>query len=165
MGGKRTLKLTGPDVIGTMIRMSYEPRSSGKAFGLSVLIGAFGGISLHLLVTALDAPIDVSELWAVPVLILVYGLFALPFVAVGLALFGLPVTALLRGRAQAWWVGLIAALWGTVAGKLMFYVIDSVLFFGSYKFLHISLTDLGIIFGVPTASAWWLLHCRELASG
>jgi hypothetical protein len=116
-----------------------------------------------MLVTTWSYPIDRSEFWAIPVLLLAYGALALPFVALGLAVFGLPATHLLRRRAQEWWVGLFAALWGAVAGKIAFYAMEQLMFFGGYDPWRITVYDLGIIYGVPTALAWWLLCRRELA--
>jgi hypothetical protein len=37
------------------------------------------------------------------------------------------------------------------------------MFFGGYDPWRITVYDLGIIYGVPTALAWWLLCRRELA--
>ena len=135
----------------------------GRAFALSVLIGAYLGILTQMLVTLWGEPIQRSDLWALPVILLVYGLLALPFVALGLALFGLPATLLLRRRAQEWWIGPIAALWGAMAGKLTFYVMDQQVFLGAYDVWKVSIYDGGIIYGVPTALAWWLLYRRELS--
>ena len=142
--------------------MTYQPGRGGRAYWLSVLVGAFAGVILQLIVTTGREPVDASGLWAVPVIILAYGLFALPFVALGLAVFGLPATGLLRRNAQDWWVGLIAVLWGAVAGKLMFYAIDHLIFFGVYDFRDVGLLDMGVIYGVPTGLAWWVLYRREL---
>lgn len=143
--------------------MTYQSRPSGRAYGLSVLIGAYVGVTLQMIATTWGEPIERSELWVVPVLILIYGFFALPFVAVGLALFGLPLTGLLRRRAQDWWVGVLAAVCGAVAGKLMFFAIDSVIFLGLYDISKMTLLDMGVIYGVPTGLAWWVLYRRELA--
>lgn len=145
--------------------MNHEPRSGGRAYWLSALIGAYAGVSLQVILTTWGEPIDPSEIWAIPAIILVYGLLALPFVALGLALFGLPVTRLLRPWAQSWWVGFVAALWGAAAGKILYYAIDHLVFFGFYEFGKVALVDMGIIYGVPTGLAWWLLHRRELTNG
>lgn len=84
--------------------MSYAPPRSGRAYWLSVFIGAYVGFTLSLVVGSWQELVrpDPSELWTLPWLIFVYGLFAVPFVAVGLGVFGLPVTALLRRRANEW---------------------------------------------------------------
>lgn len=118
---------------------------------------------LQSVVTLSRGPIDMSDLWALPVIILVYGLFALPFVALGLALFGWPATALLRPWAQSRWVGVVAALWSAAAGKLMFYAIDHHLFFGHYTLDEMTFADLGILYGVPTGLAWWWFYRQGCA--
>lgn len=138
--------------------------SNRRAFFLGAIIGAYVGVSLLMAVTLWREPPSSSELWTFPVLILGYGTFALPFVILGLAIFGLPAAYLLRGRAREWWVGGIALLWGALAGKLMFYAIDHLLFFGLYDLDEVSIRDMGIIWGVPTALAWWALHRRTIPS-
>lgn len=139
-------------------------RSKTGAFGASVFIGAFTGVSLQLMLTAFEEPINPSEWWALPVLILIYGLIAAPFVALGLALFGLPVSRLLRRQAQKWWIGIVAVVWGAAAGKLTYFAVDHLLFFGNYAPAQISLSDVGLVYALPTAVAWWLLHRREVAT-
>ena len=111
MGGKRHRTLTDTAADEILLPMTYDAWRSGRAYWLSVLIGSYVGIILQMIVTTWGEPIDRSELWALPVLILIYGLLALPFVALGLAVFGLPVTRLLRRKAQDWRVGILAALW------------------------------------------------------
>lgn len=144
--------------------MSYSPSPSGKAFWKSVMIGAFSGVCLQLLLTMWGEPIEALEAWAIPMLIAAYGLLAVPFVGLGLALFGLPATSLLRAQAIRKWVGLVAILWGAIAGKLVFYVIDHVIFFGYYDLRTVGAVDLGVIYGIPTAVAWWLLQRRAFAA-
>ena len=143
--------------------MTYERGRGGRAFWLSVFVGGFAGVTLQLIMTTWREPVDASKLWVIPAIILAYGSFALPFVAVGLAIFGLPAAGLLRRNAQDWWVGLIAASWGAIAGKLMFYAIDHLIFFGFYDIRKVSLLDMGLIYGVPTGLAWWGFYRRELA--
>jgi hypothetical protein len=144
--------------------MADEPRSSRRAYWLSVFIGAYLGVTLQMVVTYWGKPFDRTELWAIPVILLGYGTLAVPFVALGLTLFGLPATGLLRRLAQEWWVGVVAALWGAVAGKLMYFGIDHLMFFGSYNIIELRLLDLGVMYGLPTGFAWWTLHRRELAT-
>lgn len=143
--------------------MTEAQRSTTNAYWPSVFIGAYGGAILQIIAASWGGPIDLSELWLAPVLVLVYGMLAVPFVAFGLVLFGLTVSAVIHRWAQDWWVGPFAALWGGVAGKLMFYGIDHLMFFGYYDLLQISLSDMGIFYGVPTGIAWWVLRRRELA--
>lgn len=142
--------------------MSHGRGHGGRAYWLSVFIGAFVGVTLQIAITAWREPIEKSELWAVPVLILTYGLFAVPFVALGLAIFGLPATSLLRRYAQDWWVGLVAAVWGAAAGKMMYFLIDHLIFFGFYDFSEVARLDVGVLYGLPTGLAWWLSYRREL---
>lgn len=165
LGGKQTLELTEAGACDDVTRMSYERPRIGNAYWLSVLAGAFVGISLQMIVAMWGERIDASDAWAIPVVILSYGLFAFPFVALGLAVFGLPATALLRPRWQSWWMGLVATICGALAGKLMYYAIDQLFFLGAYDPRQVFLADMGIIYGVPTALAWWLLYRRELARG
>lgn len=136
----------------------------GKPFWLSVMIGAFGGVITQIGITSWNVPVAPSELWAIPVLVTVYGLIAVPFVALGLVIFGLPATVLLRRRARETWVGLAAAIWGAAAGKLMFFAVDHLLFFGLYEIGKLQILDLGIVYGLPTAVAWWLLYRRTFAA-
>ena len=143
--------------------MTDARKSTANTYWLSVFIGAYVGVILQMVATTWGEPFDSSELWAVPVILLGYGLFAVPLVAMGLAIFGLPITTLLRQSAQAWWLGGVAALWGCLSGKLMFYIVDHLLFFGLYDLMEVSFRDLGVIFGLPTGLAWWALHRRELA--
>lgn len=141
-----------------------QPRRIVRAYWLSVVTGAYAGIILQILATTLGTTIDPSEFWGMlPIVVLSYGLFALPFVALGLALFGLPVAGLLRRRARGWWVGVLAVVWGGLAGKLMFYAIDHLMFFGPYDPREVMLIDLGVIYGVPTGLAWWLFCRRSLS--
>ena len=163
MGGKRTFSVDEEHARSIVVSMAYEPGQGGRAYWLSVFVGAFIGVTLQLAMTTWREPVDTSELWAVPVLILAYGLFAVPFVALGLAIFGLPVTGLLRRYAQDWWVGLVAAAWSAVAGKLMFFAIDRLIFFSLYDISKVALLDIGVIYGVPTGLSWWLFYRRKLA--
>ena len=144
--------------------MSHDGSLSGRAYGMSVVIGAYAGVTLQMLAATSEGGFNFSEAWAIPIIILVYGLFALPFVALGLALFSLPATRLLRRSAERWWTGVIAALWGGVAGKLTCYAVDHLPFLGLYRIVELRIFDLGLIYGVPTGLAWWLLCRRQLAS-
>jgi hypothetical protein len=144
--------------------MTDARRSMGEAFWASVFIGAYAGVSLQMAITFWGEPVDPAERWTIPVLLIGYGLFAVPFVALGLALLGLPVARSLGRLPHHWWVGVIAALWSCVAGKLMFYAIDHLLFFGLYDITQVSLLDMGVIYGLPTGLAWWALHRRQLSS-
>ena len=150
-----------PETIGdTETRLTPGARS----FWLSVLIGAYAGLILQFLLASRGQPVDPSELWVLPFGLAIYGLLAIPFVASGLIVFGLPLTPLLKKHARRWWVGLIAVIWGALAGKLHFYAIDHLLFFGYYEFAKIEILDMGVIYGVPTGIAWWLLYRRRLSS-
>lgn len=131
-------------------------------FAKSVLIGAYGGMVIQFIITTRFENVPLSELWLFPVIIAVYGLFALPIVAIGLAVFGLPASAILQTRVSEWWVGIIALVWGGVAGKLVYYAVDQFIFLGRYKLTSISHVDLGLIYGITTALAWWLLQRREI---
>jgi hypothetical protein len=144
--------------------MTDAGRSTGEVYWYSVFIGAYVGISAQMVVALLVEPVDSAEIWTIPVLLLVYGMFAVPFVALGLALFGLPLTRLLHRSAQRWWVGLIAAVCGSVAGKIMFYAVDHLLFFGVYDIMEATILDMGVLYGLPTGLAWWALYRREVAS-
>lgn len=128
----------------------------GRAFGLSVLTGAFAGTAL-LTLQAVDRS-SLSELWAIPVIIVAYSVFALPIVALGLVVFGLPVTALLKSKLDEWWVWAIAALWGALSGKLMLWLM------GSYNIASDSVVDIGVLYGLPTGLAWWSFYRRQFGS-
>ncbi len=128
----------------------------GRAYGLSVFTGALVGTAL-LTLQAVDRD-SLSELWALPLIIVASSLFALPFVALGLAVFGLPVTALLKSKSDEWWVGAIAALWGGLSGKLMLWLM------GSYNIAADSVVDIGSIYGLPTGLAWWSFYRRQFGT-
>ncbi|MBP0494517.1 hypothetical protein [Roseomonas indoligenes] len=140
--------------------MDPKPLRTSEAFWLSSMAGAYAGITVQSLFKMGGVPL--SELWTVPVIILGYGTLSIPFVALGLLVFGLPATPLLRRHAGRWWVGVVAVLWGALAGRLVFYAIDHGLFSGNYRFSTVRFSDMGIIYGVPTALAWWLLQRRRL---
>lgn len=139
-----------------------SPRRAGT-FILSVLVGAFAGITLQVLIALLQSgSMSVSDLWEIPVFIVMFGLFAAPFVGIGLAIFGLPAAWLLRANAKSWWLCIVAVIWGAVAGKLLFYAIDHLIFLGLYRLGEVAMVDLGVLYGVPTALAYWVLQRREL---
>ena len=163
MGGERTFSVDRGHARSIMVTMTYKTEPGGSPYWLSVFVGAFVGVTLQLVLTAWRDQFDTSELWVVLVLILAYGLFAVPFVALGLAIFGLPLSGLLRRYAQDWWVGLVAAAWGAVAGKLMFLAIDRLIFFSLHDIDKVALIDLGVIYGVPTGLSWWVFYRRKLA--
>jgi len=142
--------------------VKHAPSITTRNFWLSAVAGGYGGIFLQTAIVLLYEPVDFSELWATPVIILVYGLIALPFTALGIALFGLPVANVLLSKAEKWWIGLVAILWGAASGKLMFWAVDHFLFMGFYQFWKIQLLDMGLIYGIPTALAFWLLLRREI---
>ncbi len=145
--------------------MGYDPGAKAKAFLLSVAIGSLIGIAFALVLAVIaDPALSFKDLWLIPLLAFLYGGFAFPFVAIGLALFGLPVTALLREHWDKPWVGIIALFWGAIAGKIMWFAVDRFLFFGNYSVSNISADDPGVVYGVPTAIAWWLLMRKEMAA-
>ncbi len=100
----------------------------------------------------------------IPVLIGAYGVLTLPFVAVGLALFGLALAGLLRADARHGWIGIVAIVGGAICGRLFFYAIDHLLFFGLNRIDRIEHLDLGILYGVSTAIPLWLLQRRVVAT-
>lgn len=136
-----------------------------RAFWLSALTGAYLGISILLVSTALSSPPNLAELWVAPILVAAYGTFALPFVALGLAMFGLPITYLLKNWAQEWWTLIVAIIWAAVAGRILMFSIDHLLFFGHYNFEQFSLDDPALFFSVPAAVTWWTLYRRILKHG
>ncbi|WP_458093506.1 hypothetical protein [Roseomonas sp. WA12] len=140
--------------------MDPKPLRTSHAFWLSSMAGAYAGITVQSLFKMGGVPF--AELWIIPALILGYGTLSIPFVALGLLVFGLPLTPLLRRYADRWWVGVLALLWGALAGRIVFYAIDHGLFSGHYRLGSLRVFDMGIIYGVPTALAWWLLQCRRL---
>lgn len=54
-------------------------------------------------------------------------------------------------------LGAVAILWGGVAGKLTYFAIDHLLFFGNHDLRKVELFDMGLLYGVPTGLAWWLM--------
>jgi len=130
---------------------------SDKDFWTASFLGSLiGGFGLFIAKDGLPAP---QDWWQLPLVALSFALFALPFTAFGLAVLGLPATALLQRYAQSWWAGALAALIGALAGKLMFQVLDKLLFKGVGPFG----SEPGVMFGLPTAIVWWwLLRRRSL---
>ena len=141
--------------------MRFEAGPGVTTFLLAVAAGSVGGVILTLIYSNWNEQIAPAELLALPVIVVAYGAFAAPFVLVGLAVFGLPATALLRPYWNKWWLGFLAALWGAAAGKLVWFVIDHLLFLGRADILPI--VDAGVLWGVPTAVAWWLLRRKEIS--
>jgi len=125
-------------------------------FLAAALAGAYVGVALQMaLILSMESLPDWSEVWAVPLLLFWYGLFALPFVLLGLALFGIPAARLLHRWRHRPWMGLVAAVSGGLAGKLAYYAVDHLLFFGNYRLWLIEPIDLGLCYGLPTGLAWW----------
>ncbi|MFS2112405.1 hypothetical protein ACCC88_22155 [Sphingomonas sp. Sphisp140] len=122
----------------------------------AALTGAYVGIALQMaLGLSTESLPDWSEIWAVPLVLFLYGLFALPFVSLGLALCGIPAARLLHRWRDRPWMGLVAAVSGALAGKLAYYAVDHLLFFGNYRLWSIEPLDLGLCYGIPTGLAWW----------
>ncbi|HWU95971.1 MAG TPA: hypothetical protein VN029_10260 [Sphingomonas sp.] len=123
---------------------------------MAALIGAYVGIILQLGLAAwfsgLPVP-DWSEALEIPVLIFWYGLIALPFVSFGLAIFGIPAARLLHRWRHRPWMGIVAAISGALAGKLLFYGIAQLSFHGSHEFW--AFDPIGLCYGMPTGLAWW----------
>lgn len=127
-----------------------------RDFGTSVSIGSLAGAVCMALATMRGLP-EASDWIGILVFILFFTVGAIPVVALGLAIFGLPAALLLRRSAHQWWVGVLAVFWGAIAGKLIFYGVDKVLKFGSF----FNDAEPGILFGVPTALAWWFMMRRQ----
>lgn len=145
------------------VLMTEESKLIGTAFWRSAITGAFFGTVLQILLAVWGEPVDKSEWWGLPLIILAYSLFAVPFVALGLAVFALPVTRMFRGYEREWWIIILAVTWGGAAGKVMFFAIDHIMFFGYYDIYKIELHDIGVIFGTPTGLSWWFFYRREHA--
>lgn len=128
-------------------------------FGSSALLGSVAGAIITAAASGL--PNTSAEWIGALIIVILVTLFALPFVAVGLAIFGLPAMMLLSANARRWWVGVLAVGWGAIAGKLMFSGVDRMLRFNGW-FLGVS--EPGIVFGVPTALAGWLMMRRQLST-
>ena len=144
--------------------IDFVQRLKVHPFRNTVWIGAYCGVSLQMLTaSATETRFLWNELWALPAVLAAYGLTAMPFVAIGLAVFGLPATAFLKPYRNRVWVGLVAVIWGAITGKLFYLGIDQLIFFGYYEFSSPSLSDLGLLYGMPTGVAWWWLK-REPAS-
>lgn len=161
LGGKRTLGFDHSNNDGERVRMRFDAGPSVTTFFLAVAAGSVGGVILALLYASWNEPPAHSELWPLPAIVVAYGAFAAPFVLVGLAVFGLPATALLRPYWDKWWVGVVAALWGAIAGKIVWFAIDHLMFLGHADAFPV--VDAGVLFGVPTAVAWWFLRRKEIS--
>lgn len=129
-----------------------------RDFGTSVSIGSLVGAICMVLATMRGMP-EASDWIGILLFILFFTVGAIPVVALGLAIFGLPAALLLRRSVHRWWVGVTAALWGAIAGKLVFYGVDKALKFGP----SFNDAEPGILFGVPTALAWWLMIRRQFS--
>jgi hypothetical protein len=133
------------------------------AFLSAALTGAYAGIALQCLLAWSSEPdgLDWSDAGAMVPIVAIYGLIALPFVALGLFVFGIPAARLLRRWRDRPWMGLVAAVCGTLAGKLAYHAIDRLLFFGAYRPWTIERVDLGLCYGVPAGLAWWWFNRRD----
>ncbi|GAA0748546.1 MULTISPECIES: hypothetical protein [Sphingomonas] len=138
---------------------------SRRSFLAASLIGAYSGIIMQCALAWSDEPqFKWSEAWAIPLIVAVYGFLALPFVSLGLLLFGVPAARALHAQRDQWWIGLVAGVVGAVAGKLVFYAIDHLLFFGYYRLWEVGRSDLGILYGVPTGLSWWWLQRSRMTA-
>ena len=133
----------------------------GRNFGLSVLVGAYAGVILNMLIAMASDGFPWQDLWSVPIIIFFYGLISAPFVAIGLAIFGIPAAHLLDRFSGRWWVGCVAILLGGLAGKILFFAVDHAIFFGYYDIRKIELRDFGILYGAPSGFAWWAFNRRS----
>lgn len=141
--------------------MELVSRRPAFPFLRASLIGAYSGIIMQgALAMSAEPEFDWSEVWAIPIIVVVYGLIALPFVSLGLFLFGLPARRIFHSQRRHWWIGLVAGIAGGIAGKLVFYAIDQFLFFGLYRLWETGRFDLGVLYGAPTGIAWWWLNRR-----
>jgi len=135
-------------------------RQSGIALLLSILIGALCGVLIILL---RDLPIRIDDIPDFFIILFWATLFSLPYVGIGLVLLGLPVTWLLHRHLLKPWFGLIAAAWGGVAGSLIYYWYNQVQHGGSNELAELTgIQELGLVYGIPTGLAWWLLYRRVL---
>ena len=148
-----------------MAEIPKAPRIDGVAPGAkgawvalfkAGLVGAYTGMSLQgLIAWAGMAEFDRSEIWMIPVIIVICGTVAVPFVCLGLVIFGLPADRLLHRYRRRGWVGLVAVVSGAIAGKLFYLVVDRLLFFGLYEPLRSGVMDFGVLYGVPSGVAFW----------
>jgi hypothetical protein len=112
-------------------------------FGTSVAWGCLaGGLGIALVNNGLPSW---DKWWLVP---------ASPIAATGLALIGVPIAALLRPYAENWWVAVLAAATGALAGELAFLALKQLDpgVFGQVE------GRPGIMVGIPTALSWWWLR-------
>lgn len=129
----------------------------------AALAGAYAGVTLQtVLILAMEASgPGWSEIWSLPVVLFWYGLIAVPFVSLGLALFGIPAAQLLHRWRSRPWMAPVAAVSGGLAGKLAYYAVDHLLFFGNYRLWSIEPIDLGLCYGIPAGLAWWWFKHRD----
>jgi hypothetical protein len=124
------------------------------------LIGAYSGIILQCLLAWSKEynHLDWSEAWAIPIVIAIYGFIALPFVSLALLVFGVPAAWLLSSYRKELWVGVLSVVSGALFGKVVFFAIDHFLFVGFYNPWSVTITDMGVLYGLPTGLAWWWLR-------
>lgn len=105
----------------------------------------------------------VSELWAVPVTIIVYGtIVGFPIAFAGLLMLGLPLALTLGRWADRPWMPFMAFFGGALAGRVTYHLVDHAIFFGIDHLWSWRLADYGVLIGAPTGFIWFLFARRVL---
>lgn len=94
----------------------FQAETLGEAVGKAVLVSSalwiVGSVAFAFVVAGSPA-----ELWAIPVLILVYWVVSWPFFAFGIVIGGLPLAWLFQRWGWWWGWAAIAPIVGTIAGS------------------------------------------------
>jgi hypothetical protein len=135
-------------------------------FLLSAVSGAVCGTLI--VIFSWGEPLRVEDLSFYPMALFWGAFLSFPYVGAGLALLGLPVTWLLHRHAERPWFGLLAAIWGGVAGYVTHLLFNRGRTGEDELGWIAGIEHIGVIYGVPTGLAWWLLYRlmlrnRELA--
>lgn len=128
------------------------------AFLLSAVVGALSGVVLIILLW--NDPVGAEHASFYLVALFWGTLLSIPYVAAGLAAFGLPVTWWLDRHVRSPWFGLLAAVWGGAAGLITHHLFNQGRTGEDALGWLAGIEHLGIVYGVPTGIAWWLLYAR-----
>jgi hypothetical protein len=131
------------------------------AMVLAALFGSWTGMAAFGAVSFWQDPPKPSELWSVPLVVVVYGtIFGFPLALLGLAAVGLPLALMLRNWAERAWMPVIAVTVGALGGRFLYYAVDHTVFFGVDDFTH-WIDNYGFLIGTTT-SYFWLVFARRV---
>lgn len=96
-----------------------RPFSARRPIIMGAIFGSYLGLLLWSVVLVVRDAMPDGPVWALPLLMLVYGAFIVPVSAMGLLIFGLPAARAVEGEFRAPWLPLAALLMGAIAGNIV----------------------------------------------